>query len=137
MLEYIPIATNLAHGTNRGCYRARVVLRILCCPNYARCTLYRGPVKNKNILLSDGSWLAPASLEGPKPGVGCEFSVLTMFLTISTVTGFNSSVPCNHANKNVLQSSNLCADVRYGQSVRKLHVDLPIRSLCHHLSHDA
>jgi len=30
----------------------------------------RGPVKNKNILLSDGSWLAPASLEGPKPGVG-------------------------------------------------------------------
>jgi predicted neuraminidase len=28
----------------------------------------RGPVKNKNIVLADGTWLAPASLEGPKPG---------------------------------------------------------------------
>ena len=28
----------------------------------------RGPVKNKPIVLSDGTWLAPASLEGPMPG---------------------------------------------------------------------
>ena len=28
----------------------------------------RGPVKNKPIALSDGTWLAPASLEGPMPG---------------------------------------------------------------------
>jgi predicted neuraminidase len=28
----------------------------------------RGPVKNKPIVLADGSWLAPASLEGPQPG---------------------------------------------------------------------
>jgi hypothetical protein len=32
----------------------------------------RGPVKNKNIVLTDGTWLAPASLEGPVRGTSRE-----------------------------------------------------------------